>query len=134
MVFSVLLQHQLFVKRSKCEFGATQIDYLGHVINQGGVAMDNKKVDCMLQWPAPKTVKELRRFLGLTGYYRRFIRAYSTLAKPLTELLKKGEFKWTEQAQLAFDSLKKAMTTAPILALPNFESTFVVKFDASRIP
>ena len=92
MIFSLLLQHQLYVKLPKCEFGATQIEYLGHVISAEGVAIDYKKISCMLEWPVPRNIKELRGFLGLTGYYRRFIRGYGVLAHPLTDLLKKGDY------------------------------------------
>ena len=88
-VFDVLRLHKLFVKLSKCDFGATKIEYLGHVICQGAVSMDVTKVHCMINWPTPSSVKEVRGFLGLTGYYRRFIRGYGSIANPLTELLKK---------------------------------------------
>ena len=93
-MFSVLLQHQLYIKLSKCEFGAIQIEYLGHVIGETEVVMDVKKVNCVKNSPPPKTLKELRRFLSLTGYYRRFVCHYGTIAQPLTNLLKKGEFQW----------------------------------------
>lgn len=77
--------------------------------------MDDDKVKAVLEWPKPKTLKELRGFLGLTGYYRRFIRGYGSIAKPLTELLKKGAFHWNEKAQLAFEELQQVLTQPPVL-------------------
>ena len=99
LVFDVLSQHELFVKSSKCEFGAEQVDYLGHTISKGMVSMDDKKLAYIKEWPLPKSPKELRGFLGLTGYYRRFIKGYGFIAKPLTELLKHDGFIWSEAAQ-----------------------------------
>ena len=131
-VFQLLLQHQLLLKFSKCDIGASKVKYLGHVISKEGVAMDSNKVSCMVDWPIPKNLKELRGFLGLTGYYRRFIKGYGVIAKTLTLLLRKDSFMWTEQAQTAFETLKQAMIHAPVLALPDFNLLFVVESDASN--
>ncbi|MCH81353.1 retrotransposon protein, partial [Trifolium medium] len=130
-VLSLLNDHKLVVNRKKCSFAQKSVEYLGHVITGEGVAVDHNKVISVVQWPQPKNVKGVRGFLGLTGYYRKFIRDYGKIAKPLTELTKKDSFKWNEQAQLAFETLKKKLTTAPVLALPDFSKSFLIECDAS---
>jgi len=127
-VFSELRRHQLFVKRSKCAFGVPSVSYLGHVISKAGVAMDPAKVQAIVNWLAPHSV---RGFLGLAGYYRKFVHNYGTVAAPLTALLKKDGFAWDDAAAAAFAALKVAVTTAPVLAMPDFAKAFVVECDAS---
>lgn len=110
----------MFAKLSKCAFAREEIEYLGHVITGQGVAAEDPKVKCMVEWPTPTTVRSLRGFLGLTGYYRKFIKGYGLIAKPLTQLLKKGGFEWKNETDAAFKELEKALTTTPVLAMPNF--------------
>jgi hypothetical protein len=130
-VFDVLRQHRLFVKRSKCAFGAPSVAYLGHVISAAGVAMDPAKVQAIVDWPAPRSVRAVRGFLGLAGYYRRFVHNYGTAAAPLTALLKRDGFTWHDEAAAPFTTLKAAVTSAPVLAMPDFAKVFVVECDAS---
>ncbi|CAN0906454.1 Retrovirus-related Pol polyprotein from transposon 297 [Linum grandiflorum] len=127
----VLRQHQLFAKNSKCSFRQRKIEYLGHVISGEGVATDQGKIEAMKGWPIPTNLRGLRGFLGLTGYYRKFIRDYSIISKPLTELLKKDKFLWTEKATQAFENLKNCMIQVPVLALPDFQTPFTLETDAS---
>ena len=105
--------------------------YLGHVISAEGVAMDSDKILAVVDWPVPRTVQAVRGFLGLAGYYRKFIKGFGTIAAPLTALLKKDGFLWTDQATTAFEALKVALTTTPILQLPDFTVPFIVECDAS---
>ena len=130
-VLTTLQQHHLFVKRSKCDFGASNISYLGHVISAQGVAMDPEKVQAVADWPQPRSARAVRGFLGLAGYYRKFVKEFGTIAAPLTALLKKEGFTWSPEAEAAFTALKTAITTAPVLVLPNFNHLFVVECDAS---
>ncbi|XP_020095072.1 uncharacterized protein LOC109714771 [Ananas comosus] len=130
VVLKLLQDNHLFAKRSKCFFGQKQVEYLGHLITETGVATDPSKIEAMKNWPLPTTVKELRGFLGLTGYYRRFIKGYGGISKPLTEMLKKDKFSWSEEARQAFEKLKVVMTTAPILAMPNYDQPFTIEVDA----
>jgi hypothetical protein len=130
-VLSVLRSNRLHVKRSKCSFATTIVSYLGHVINSAGVSMDSSKVASVDSWPQPKSARELRGFLGLAGYYRKFIKGFGSIAAPLTQLLKKNSFQWNEDATAAFQSLKKALTSAPVLHLPDFQQSFIVECDAS---
>ena len=131
-VFHILNDHKLLLKRSKCSFAQQQLEYLGHIISGQGVATDPKKIEVVANWPQPSDTRQLRGFLGLSGYYRKFIKNYGILSRPLTNLLKKDVlFHWTPQLQTCFDTLKKALISAPVLALPNFTKAFTVETDAS---
>jgi hypothetical protein len=130
-VFQCLQDNQFCLKRSKCIFGQPSIDYLGHIVSADGVGPDPSKINAMVNWPVPRNVKQLRGFLGLTGFYRKFVKLYSLLAAPLTALLRHEAFLWSDQAQEAFDALKHAMSTAPVLGLPNFNEPFIIETDAS---
>jgi hypothetical protein len=131
LVLETLREHKLFLKQSKCSFGTNSVSYLGHVISSSGVDMDKDKVQAVVDWPAPSSVRALREFLGLAGYYRKFIKDFGVLAAPLTQLLKKEGFSWSDEANNAFLLLKKALTTAPVLHLPDFNNTCIVECDAS---
>ncbi|XP_075655198.1 uncharacterized protein LOC142625421 [Castanea sativa] len=130
-VLEILLSHQLYAKMSKCVFGCVEVEYLGHRISRDGVRANPKKTMAMQQWPIPTTVKALKGFLGLTGYYRKFIRGYGAIAQPLTDLLKKDGFIWTDKAFTAFNQLKAAVAQPPVLALLDFTKPFTIECDAS---
>jgi hypothetical protein len=131
-VFHLLQQHNIKIKLSKCSFAQKQLKYLGHIISAAGVATDPKKITDVKNWPIPETPKDVRGFLGLAGYYRNFVRHFGAIAKPLTELLKKGQiFQWTSVHQEAFELLKQALITAPVLQLPDFSKQFTIETDAS---
>ncbi|MCH96996.1 transposon Tf2-1 polyprotein [Trifolium medium] len=130
-VLQVLAHHELYAKLSKCSFGQLEVDYLGHIVSGNGVNMDANKVKDVLQWPTPTNIKQLRGFLGLTGYYRRFIKSYAQIAGPLTDLLKKDAFLWSPAAEIAFNQLKQTLTSAPVLRLPDFTKPFTLETDAS---
>lgn len=121
LVMETLKLHSLFVKFSKCSFAQGTTEYLGHVVSEEGVQVDKNKIQAMLDWPIPKNLKQLRGFLGLTGYYRKFMKGYALIAQPLTELLKKNKFQWTDEATTAFKRLKDQMTKTPVLRMPNFK-------------
>lgn len=120
LVLQTLHDNQLYLKRSKCSFAQDQVEYLGHIIFSNGIATDPNKTITMLHWPQPTTMTEVRAFLGFTGYYRKFVKGYGILAKPLTNILRQKTFQWTAQAQEAFDQLKTSMTSTPALTLPDF--------------
>jgi hypothetical protein len=126
-----LCRHQLFVKRSKCSFGASSVAYLGHVISATEVAMDAAKVQVIHDWPAPHSPRAVCGFLGLIGYFRKFVHNYGVIAAPLTALLKKEGFTWDKAATTAFAAHKAAVTSAPVLAMPNFAKLFTVECDTS---
>ncbi|KAK3528352.1 hypothetical protein QTP86_034147 [Hemibagrus guttatus] len=132
-VLGRLQQHHLYAKLEKCEFHRSTVTFLGYVISRHGVEMDVVKVQAVTEWPAPTSVRELQRFLGFGNFYRRFIRNYSSVAGPLTSLLrgKPKKLTWTDPARSAFQQLKNCFTTAPILRHPDPDLPFVVEVDAS---
>jgi hypothetical protein len=122
----------LYAKFSKCEFWIEEVPFLGHVVSPEGIAMDPSKVKEVLEWKLPMTVAEVRSFLGLAGYYHRFILIFSKIAKPITELLKMGKkYLWSEACDEAFKHLKRLLTTSPVLAQPDTTKPFDVYCDAS---
>ena len=130
-VFCWLADDQWCLKLSKCTFAQQSISYLGHVVSAEGISTDPAKVKAIADWPQPANVKALRSFLGLAGYYRKFVRNFGIIAKPLTELLKKDVmFIWTSIHESAFQLLKQALCSSPVLALPDFSQPFHIETDA----
>jgi hypothetical protein len=125
------LRTNFFLKQSKCAFGTSEVEYLGHLVGKDGIRVDPKKIEAMQYWPHPKTLKSLHGFLGLTRYYRKFVKNYGKIVAPLTALLKKNSFTWTPAAAQAFQTLNMVMCITPVLALPDFTKTFVLECDAS---
>jgi hypothetical protein len=117
---------------SKCEFWMKQVAFLGHIISKGGISVDPSKVQDVLSWSAPTSDDDIRSFLGLAGYYRRFIEQFSKISKPMIELLEKDKkFEWRSTCEASFQELKKRLTTAPILVMPDMEKLFSIYCDAS---
>ena len=133
IVLQILKEHIFYANEKKCAFAQREVAYLSHVISKEGVSADPEKIEAMRSWAVPKNVTALRGFLGLTGYYRRFVLSYGKIALPLIDLLKKEGFCWSEAAQKAFAKLKEAMCKLPVLRLPDFTKPFVVETDASGV-
>jgi hypothetical protein len=129
-----LLQHETrFVKLFKCKFAQREIKYLGHVTSEKEVATDNTKVETVPSWLAPSNAKDLSSFLGLVGYYKKFVKYFAILAKPLQQLLKKGMlFVWTSEHATTFSTIKHALSTTLVLVLPNISLTFFLETEASK--
>jgi hypothetical protein len=131
LVLEKLRSNQLYAKFNKCEFWLTEVTFLGHVISAGGVSVDPGEVKNVLNWMAPTTVSEIQSFLGLAGYYRRFIKDFSKIAKIMTKLLEKNKaFEWTKKCQASFEELKKCLTSSPVLVLPDLTKKFDIYCDA----
>ena len=134
VVLERLIGAGLSVNRSKCEFGCSRVVYLGFLLDSEGLRPDPSKVAPVLEYPAHNSVKQLRRFLGMVGWYARFIERDSEHKIPLVKLLRKSQtWGWGEEQQTAFDALKRALTTAPVLALPDFSKPFTIQCDASGV-
>ncbi len=135
-VFSRLEEAQLTVKLRKCTFATRDCTYLGYQRGRGGVRPEDNKVHAVAKMSRPQTKKEVRTFLGMTGYYRRFIQNYASIAEPLTDLTKKSQLEkvhWDERAELAFQRLKKMLVSAPLMKNPDFNRVFILQTDASGV-
>jgi len=127
-------EEKLYLKPEKCTFSEETVEYLGFVISGDNIMMDPSKVDAITSWPVPKTLTETRSFLGFCNFYRRFLNDYALIARPLNDLMKKDTpFKWTENQQTAFEAIKTAVTTAPVLVHPDLNQPFIVEADASAV-
>lgn len=132
-IFERFKKHGLQLQPTKCEFLRREVNYLGHVITEEGVKPDPKKIQCIVNYPTPTNAKEIKSFLGLVGYYRRFIQDFSKKAKPLTNLLKQNQqFSWSDLCQDSFSYFKNILTNEPLLQYPNFSIPFIITTDASN--
>jgi hypothetical protein len=132
LVLQKLRENQLYAKLNKCKFWLKEVSFLGHIISEGGISVDPSKIKDVLGWNTPQNVSDIRSFLGLVEYYRRFIEGFSKISKPMTELLAKGNtFEWTPRRETSFQELKKRLTTAPVLTMPDMEKPFTIYCDAS---
>ena len=132
-MLQTLRERQLYAKLSKCQFWLDKVAFLGHVISAERVSVDPQKIEAVVNWKSPKNVSEVRSFLGLAGYYRKFVEGFSKIAAPLTKLTRKDvKYDWVDACQKSFEELKSRLTSAPVLALPNGRDGFVVYSDTSR--
>jgi hypothetical protein len=133
MVLQKLWDNQLYAKFTKCEFWLDEVHFLRHIISKGGISVDPTKVTSIVGWKILSSVTEVRSFLGLAGYYRRFIEGFSKIAKPMNSLLEKGkEFKWTWECQESFNQLRFKLMASLVLVMPDLQKNFDIYFDASR--
>ena len=133
-VLERLRDEKLYAKLSKCSFNQVTVPFLGHVVSTDGVHVDPKKIAAVKAWPEPKDVSQTRSFLGMTNYFRKFIRDYATRVAPLTDLTKKSVgWSWSNACQAAFDDIKQQLIQAPVLVLPDPEKDWVVECDASGV-
>src|SRR3954454_8225026 len=133
LIMEKLREHKLYAKFSKCEFWLDSVGFLGHIVSAEGVAVDPSKVAAVTEWESPKNAGEIRSFLGLAGYYGRFIENFSKIARPMTTQLKKDKkFEWTDECEASFQELKQCLVSAPVLCLPDINKDFQVYCDASR--
>jgi hypothetical protein len=133
-VLDILRENKLFAKQSKCEFMKTEISFLGHTLSSQGKGMEDDKVKAVQDWPLPKNADDIRSFLGLAGYYQSFVKNFSEIVTPLSDLLhKNNSFHWGNSQQESFEKIKTAMTNAPVLALPNPDLPYTIMTDASGI-
>ncbi|KAH0650238.1 hypothetical protein KY284_030150 [Solanum tuberosum] len=133
-VLQTLKDKELYAKFSKCEFWLKSMAFLGHIVSGDGIKVDTRKIKAVQNWPRPTSPTEIRSFLGLAGYYRRFVEGFSTIASPLTKLTQKTvKFQWSEASEKSFQELNKRLITAPVLTLPEGTQGFVVYCDASRV-
>ena len=130
-VLEILRTHKLYIKPEKCEIEKERIEYLGVVVSERKVEMDPVKTEVLTSWPTPKKLKELQSFLGFCNFYRRFIKDYSKIAKPLNQLTGKEEWKWGTQQQTAFDTLRRVITEQPVLVIPVDDEPYRVEADSS---
>jgi hypothetical protein len=129
----VLREHQLYAKFIKCELFQKKIHYLGHVLSEEGVAADPDKIRSIMEWPTPRDVSDIRSFMGLAGYYKRFIEGFSKIGCPITALQKKGtKFLWTQKCEERFQTLKHLLTHAPVLKIIDPEVDFLMCTDAYK--
>ena len=134
LVLQRLREHQLYAKFSKCELWLPQVAFLGHIVGKDGILVDPSKIEAVKNWPRPASVSEVRSFLGLASYYRRFVEGFSKIAVPLTELIRKSmRFSWSDRCEASFQELKQRLITAPVLSLPRENGKFVVYCDASKM-
>ncbi|XP_047258242.1 uncharacterized mitochondrial protein AtMg00860-like [Capsicum annuum] len=133
-VFDVLRKERLYVNLEKCSFGVNEVVFLGFVVSLRGVEVDESKIDATKNWPTPQTIREVRNFHRLASFYRKFVKRFSTIAAPLTTVIQKDQpFKWDEEQAKAFETLKAILVSTPLLQLPNFDKTFEVECDASKV-
>jgi hypothetical protein len=131
-VLQKLRENQLYAKINKCDFWLKEVSFLGHIISEGVISVDPGKVKDVLSWNTLQNVSDIRSFLGLAGYYRRFIEGFSKISKPMIELLEKSKtFDWTPRLDASFQELKKRLTMAPVLTMLDMEKLFSIYYDAS---
>ena len=133
-VLQTLMEKKLYAKLSKCDFWLKEVSFLSYIVSAEGIRVDPTKIEVVMNWKPPRNVIEVKSFLGLAGYYRRFVRGFSVIASPLTKLLRKGiKFEWTDKCQNRFEQLKGMLVETPILTQPTSRKEYTLYSDASGI-